>query len=104
MLPVMGVDGSLEDNCKNCPAKRKVFAKVGTVGLPDFVSGGLVDNESLGGYMEVKPGRFHVFYLVVNGARAGNVNEALEIFNNVNNISAILQEESPHVEGGAQSD
>jgi hypothetical protein len=54
--------------------------------------------------MEVKPGRFHVFYLVVNGARAGNVNEALEIFNNVNNISAILQEESPHEEGGAQSD
>jgi hypothetical protein len=49
LLPVMGVDGSLEDNCKDCPAKRKVFAKVGTVGLPDFVNGGLVDNESLGG-------------------------------------------------------
>jgi serine-type D-Ala-D-Ala carboxypeptidase/endopeptidase (penicillin-binding protein 4) len=29
MLPVMGVDGSLEDNCKNCPAKRKVFARLG---------------------------------------------------------------------------
>ena len=25
MLPVMGVDGSLADNCKNCPAKGKVF-------------------------------------------------------------------------------
>ena len=49
LLPVMGVDGNLEDNCKDCPAKRKVFAKVGTVGLPDFVNGGLVDNESLGG-------------------------------------------------------
>jgi hypothetical protein len=54
--------------------------------------------------MEVKPGRFHAFYLVVNGARAGNVNQALGIFNDVNNISAILQEESPHEGGGAQSD
>jgi D-alanyl-D-alanine carboxypeptidase/D-alanyl-D-alanine-endopeptidase (penicillin-binding protein 4) len=49
MLPVMGVDGSLADNCKHCPAKGKVFAKVGTVGLPDFVSVRVVDNESLGG-------------------------------------------------------
>ncbi len=80
-----------------------MFAKVRTVGLPDLVNGGLVDNESLGGYMEVKPGHFHVFYLV-NGARAGNVNEALVIFDNVNDISAILQQESPHEEGGAQSD
>jgi D-alanyl-D-alanine carboxypeptidase len=49
LLPVMGVDVSLQDNCKNCPAKRKVFAKVGTVGLPDLVNGGPGDNESLGG-------------------------------------------------------
>ena len=104
LLPVMGVDGSLQDNCKDCPAKRKVFAKVGTVGLPDLVNGGLVDNESLGGYMEVKPGTFHVFYLVVNGARADNVNEVLEVFNNVNAISAILQEEPSRQEGGSQSD
>jgi hypothetical protein len=32
---------------------------------------------------------------VVNGERAKSVNEAIEIFNNVNDISAILQEESP---------
>jgi serine-type D-Ala-D-Ala carboxypeptidase/endopeptidase (penicillin-binding protein 4) len=104
LLPVMGVDGSLQDNCKDCPARSKVFAKVGTVGLPDLVNGGSVDNESLGGYMEIKPGSFHPFYLVVNGARADNVNEVLEVFNNVNDISAILQEESSRQEGGSQSD
>jgi hypothetical protein len=54
--------------------------------------------------MEVKPGTFHVFYLVVNGARADNVNEVLEVFNNVNAISAILQEEPSRQEGGSQSD
>lgn len=70
MLPVMGVDGSLANNCKSCPAKGKAFAKVGTLGLPDFVNVGLVDNESLGRYMEASPGHFHAFYLVVDGAKA----------------------------------
>jgi hypothetical protein len=99
MLPVMGVDGSLADNCKHCPAKGNVFAKVGTVGLPDFVSVRVVDNESLGGYMKVKPGQFHVFYLVVNSASAKNVEEVLKIFNDVNDIAAILQEDAS-IQGG----
>jgi serine-type D-Ala-D-Ala carboxypeptidase/endopeptidase (penicillin-binding protein 4) len=99
MLPVMGVDGSLADNCKDCPAKGKVFAKVGTTSLPDYVNVRLVDNESLGGYMEVKPGRFHVFYLVVNGASAKNVEDVLKIYNDVNDISAILQEDASN-QGG----
>ena len=36
----------------------------------------LVDNESLGGYLEAEPGRYHVFYLVVNGASAQSIDEA----------------------------
>jgi D-alanyl-D-alanine carboxypeptidase/D-alanyl-D-alanine-endopeptidase (penicillin-binding protein 4) len=104
MLPVMGVDGSLADNCKDCPAKGKVFAKVGTVSLPDYVNVRLEDNESLGGYMEVKPGRFHVFYLVVNGAKAKNIEDALKIFNDVNNIGAILQEDASNQGGTSQGD
>src|SRR5215213_2077735 len=102
MLPVMGVDGSLADNCKTCPAKGKVFAKVGTVSLPDFVNVRLEDNESLGGYMEVKRGRFHVFYLVVNGAKAKNVEEVLKVFNDVNNISAIRQQDASNQGGASQ--
>jgi serine-type D-Ala-D-Ala carboxypeptidase/endopeptidase (penicillin-binding protein 4) len=104
MLPVMGVDGSLANNCKDCPAKGKVFAKVGTVSLPDYLDGSLVDNESIGGYMEVEPGQFHAFYLVVNGAKAKNIEGALKIFNNVNDIAAILQEEASNQGGGSQTD
>src|SRR5215208_1534306 len=104
MLPVMGVDGSLADNCKTCPAKGKVFAKVGTVSLPDFVNVRLEDNESLGGYMEARPGHFHVFYLVINGAKAKNVEDALKIFNDVNNIGAILQEDASNQGGASQGD
>jgi serine-type D-Ala-D-Ala carboxypeptidase/endopeptidase (penicillin-binding protein 4) len=102
MLPVMGVDGSLADNCKSCPAKGKVFAKVGTVSLPDYVDGSLLDNESIGGYMEAKPGHFHVFYLVVNGARAKNVEGAIKILNEVNNIAAILQQDASKQGGASQ--
>ena len=53
MLPMMGVNGSLANNCKTCPAKGKVFAKTGTVGLSDFVNVGLVDNQSLGGQCSI---------------------------------------------------
>ncbi len=102
MLPVMGVNGSLADNCKNCPAKGKVFAKVGTTSLPDFLNVRLEDNESLGGYMEAKPGRFHVFYLVVNGAKAQNIEDALKIFNDVNNIAAIRQQDASNQGGASQ--
>ena len=103
MLPIMGVDGSLADNCKSCPAKGKVFAKVGTVSLPDYVDGSLLDNESIGGYMEVKPGTFHVFYLVVNGARAKDIEGAIEILNEVNDMAATLQQDAPQ-QGGASQD
>ena len=51
--------------------------------------------------MKVKPGRFHVFYLVVNGARAKNVEDVLKIFND---IAAILQEDASIQGGASQSD
>ena len=69
MLPELGVNGSLTSDCKDCPAKSKVFAKPGTVALPDYVNQSLLDNESLGGYLEVEPGHYHVFYLVITAPR-----------------------------------
>ena len=94
MLPELGVDGSLSDDCKDCPAKGKVFAKPGTVALPDYVNGRLVQAESLGGYLETKPGNFHAYYLVVNGATPQNTGELLKVFHELNDISAILQEDA----------
>jgi D-alanyl-D-alanine carboxypeptidase len=35
MLPELGVNGGLAESCKDCLAKGKVFAKPGTVSLPD---------------------------------------------------------------------
>ncbi len=104
MLPELGVNGSLANYCKDCPAKGKVFAKPGTVSLPDYVNGRLVDNEPLGGYLEANPGRYHVFYLVVNGASAQDIDEALKVFNDLSDISAILQEDASNQGGASQSD
>jgi len=103
MLPELGVNGGLAETCKNCSAKGKVFAKPGTVSLPDYVNGSLVDNESLGGYLETKPGHFHVFYLVVNGASAENIDEVLKVFNDLSDISAILQEDASNHGGASHS-
>src|ERR687890_2714064 len=92
MLPELGEDGSLADACDDCSAKGKVFAKTGTVALPDPVNGRLTQAESLGGYMESESGQFHVFYLVVNDAVAQDIDDALNIFNDLADISADLQE------------
>jgi serine-type D-Ala-D-Ala carboxypeptidase/endopeptidase (penicillin-binding protein 4) len=104
MLPELGVNGSLADGCKDCPARGKVFAKTGTVALPDFVNVRLIEAESLGGYLEVEPSRFHVFYLVVNGATAKDIDGALKVFNDLSDISAILQEDASEQGGASQGD
>ena len=101
MLPELGEDGSLADACDDCSAKGKVFAKTGTVALPDPVNGRLTQAESLGGYMESDSGHFHVFYLVVNDAVAQDIDDALRIFTDLADISAILQENA--VQGGEGS-
>ena len=95
MLPELGVNGSLADDvCRDCPAKGKVFAKTGTVALPDPVNERLIQAESLGGYLEVEPGRFHVFYLVVNGATAQDIDDVVQIFKDLANVAASLQEDA----------
>jgi serine-type D-Ala-D-Ala carboxypeptidase/endopeptidase (penicillin-binding protein 4) len=94
MLPELGVDGSLATSCEDCPAKSKVFAKPGTVALPDLVNGRLTQAESLGGYMESESGQYHVFYLVVNGATAQDIEDAVKILDDLNDISADLQKDA----------
>ena len=93
MLPELGVNGSLADACKDCPARGEVFAKTGTVALPDYVNGRLILAESLGRYLEAEPGRFHTFYLAVNAATARNIDDALKIFDDLADVAAILCED-----------
>jgi D-alanyl-D-alanine carboxypeptidase/D-alanyl-D-alanine-endopeptidase (penicillin-binding protein 4) len=104
MLPVLGVNGSIANVCKDCPAKGKVFAKTGTVGNPDLLNERLVEAESLGGYLEVEPGRFHTFYVVVNGAIAPNIEGAVKVFDDLADIGALLQKDASQQGGASQGD
>jgi hypothetical protein len=104
MLPELGVDGSLAEACRDCPAKGKVFAKTGTVALPDAINARLIQAESLGGYLEVEPDRLHVFYLVVNGATAQDIDDALQIFDDLADIAAIVQEGASQQGDASQGD
>jgi hypothetical protein len=54
--------------------------------------------------MEVRSCRFHVFYLVVNGARAKNVQDVLKVFDDVNDVGATRQEEASNQGGASQDD
>ena len=94
MLPILGVDGSLAEFCTNCPAKGKVFAKTGTVALPDLLNNRLTLGWALAGYIQVKPGKYYVYDLVVNESVVPDFNGVLGVATDAANISAILQEDA----------
>jgi D-alanyl-D-alanine carboxypeptidase/D-alanyl-D-alanine-endopeptidase (penicillin-binding protein 4) len=96
MLPEMGVNGSLASQgiCKDCPAKGKVFAKTGTVGNDDLLNGRVIQAESLGGYLEVAPGRYNLFYVVENGAVVKNIEDTIKVYVDLANIGIFLQEDA----------
>jgi serine-type D-Ala-D-Ala carboxypeptidase/endopeptidase (penicillin-binding protein 4) len=94
MLPILGVDGSLATICTHCPAKGKVFAKTGTVLVPETLNNRFNLGWALAGYLEVKPGKYYVYDLVVNGSVVQDFNGVLQVDEDLANISAILQEEA----------
>ena len=61
-------------------------------------------HRSLGGYLETEPGSFDVFYLLVNSASAKDIDGARKIFNDLSDISAILQEDASQQVDTSQGD
>ncbi len=53
--------------------------------------------------MEVKPGRYHVFYLVVNSASAQNIDKVLKVFNDQADIAALMQQDASHQSAASDS-
>jgi hypothetical protein len=51
------------------------------------------------GYLETKPGQFHVFYLVVDGASAKKVHEVVKVLDDLSDVSAIMQGEASRGDG-----
>jgi D-alanyl-D-alanine carboxypeptidase/D-alanyl-D-alanine-endopeptidase (penicillin-binding protein 4) len=94
MLPILGVDGSLATACTHCLAKGKVFAKTGTVLIPDTLNHRLTLGWALAGYLEVRPGRYFAYDVVVNGSVMHDFSGVIGVADDLANISAILQEEA----------
>lgn len=96
-LPILGVDGLLADNCRDCPARGKVFAKTGAaVGLDALNNRLAVGAITIAGYLDKGNGRFDVFYAGVNGASTPttDVSGVLSIADDLAMISAYLQEDA----------
>ncbi|MFG2288395.1 D-alanyl-D-alanine carboxypeptidase/D-alanyl-D-alanine-endopeptidase [Streptomyces sp. NPDC048595] len=96
-LPILGVDGTLADSCRDCPSRGKVFAKTGTVAGGDTLNDRLaVGAETTAGYLETGKDRFDVFFAGVNGASTAgaNIGGVLAIGNDVADVAAYLQQTS----------
>jgi D-alanyl-D-alanine carboxypeptidase/D-alanyl-D-alanine-endopeptidase (penicillin-binding protein 4) len=79
----------------NCPAKGKVFAKPGTILGGDDLNQQLeVAAQNEAGYLRTNDGRLLTFFVGVNGASSPDLQSFLSIFNDVNQITAILQEQA----------
>jgi len=93
MLPILGEHGNLAVVCTNCPARGKVFAKPGTAAAFDSFNTRFFLSEALGGYLEVKPGKFYIFDLAINNALIP-LTGISQVFIDLANISAYLQEDA----------
>jgi D-alanyl-D-alanine carboxypeptidase/D-alanyl-D-alanine-endopeptidase (penicillin-binding protein 4) len=103
-LPILGVDGSLADACRTCPARGKVFAKTGTVAGLDAVNGRIgLAAQTLAGYIDVGGGRYDVIYVGVNGAWAEDVEGVVDALVDTGDIAAILQENASRSAGVSSS-
>uniref|UniRef100_UPI000AEE973A D-alanyl-D-alanine carboxypeptidase n=1 Tax=Actinacidiphila rubida TaxID=310780 RepID=UPI000AEE973A len=96
LLPILGVNGSNAISCTtDCPAKGKVFAKPGTIIGDDLLNQQLeVAAQNEAGYLKTDDGRLLTFFVGVNGASSPSLDAFLSIFNDVNQITALLQEQA----------
>ncbi|KIF04067.1 D-Ala-D-Ala carboxypeptidase [Streptomyces sp. RSD-27] len=94
-LPILGVDGLLAENCRDCAARGKVFAKTGAAVGGDALNDRLaVGAITIAGYLDKGGGRFDTFYAGVNGASTPTTDTAgvLSIANDLALVAASLQE------------
>jgi D-alanyl-D-alanine carboxypeptidase/D-alanyl-D-alanine-endopeptidase (penicillin-binding protein 4) len=95
-LPILGVDGSNAGTCTDCPAKGKVFAKPGTVVSVDLLNDNRfsIADQSQAGYLQTDDGRLLVFVLMMNAGSAPDINGVVDVFNDSNEITALLQQQA----------
>jgi serine-type D-Ala-D-Ala carboxypeptidase/endopeptidase (penicillin-binding protein 4) len=90
-LPILGVDGSLEDFAKNTPAAGKVRAKPGTGVSLNLATGNyFLITQALAGYIEGKNGHLLAYMVAVNNSKISSINDIFIVFEDQGQLSNII--------------
>ncbi|HSW85880.1 MAG TPA: D-alanyl-D-alanine carboxypeptidase/D-alanyl-D-alanine-endopeptidase, partial [Rhabdochlamydiaceae bacterium] len=94
-LPILGVDGSLEDFAKKTQAVGKVRAKPGT-GVSFNLSTGkfFLITQALSGYIEGKNGHMLAYMVVINNGSMPAIDDIFPIFEDVSLLSSMIYDHS----------
>ncbi|MBA3720939.1 MAG: D-alanyl-D-alanine carboxypeptidase/D-alanyl-D-alanine-endopeptidase [Parachlamydiaceae bacterium] len=92
-LPILGVDGSLEDFGKTTNAVGKVYAKTGTgVSYNLATNKYFLTTQALGGYIEGKNGQLILYMLAVNNGQMPTIEDIFPIFEDLCQVSSVIYE------------
>jgi D-alanyl-D-alanine carboxypeptidase/D-alanyl-D-alanine-endopeptidase (penicillin-binding protein 4) len=90
-LPILGVDGSLEDFGKDTDAVNKVHAKPGTgVAFNLSTQKFFLITQALAGYIEGKNGHLFAYEVVVNNGKMPAIDDVFAIFEDVSQLSSMI--------------
>ncbi len=90
-LPILGVDGSLEDFAKDSSAVGKVRAKPGTGVAFNLATGKyFLITQALAGYIEGKNGHLLAYMLVVNNGSMPAIDDVFAIFEDESQLSSMI--------------
>lgn len=94
-LPILGVDGSLEDFGKKTKAVGKVRGKPGTgVAFNSATGKFFLITQALAGYVEGKNGHLIAYILVVNNATMPTIDDVFTMFEDDGKLSGIIYDHS----------
>jgi serine-type D-Ala-D-Ala carboxypeptidase/endopeptidase (penicillin-binding protein 4) len=91
-LPILGVDGSLSDVCRNSPAAGFVHAKTGTLMGPDSQGNLMLFTKALAGYVDTVGQRRLAYALYVNDIPISDMDDILAANNLLGKISVLIQQ------------
>lgn len=90
-LPILGVDGSLEDFGKGIAASGKVRAKPGTGVAYNLATGKFfLITQALSGYIEGKNGHLLAYMVAVNNAAMPTIDDIYPMFEDDSQLSSII--------------
>ncbi|MBX3718692.1 MAG: D-alanyl-D-alanine carboxypeptidase/D-alanyl-D-alanine-endopeptidase [Parachlamydiales bacterium] len=90
-LPILGVNGSLQDFGKNSNGAGKVYAKTGTGAAFNLATGKFfLITQAYAGYIKGKNGHLYAYEVVVNNAQMPTINDIFAIFEDEAQLSSMI--------------